>query len=69
MHFSGRGLSKERIESQTTIHNYFLKREDGTTAYERLTGEKPADLLKFIMDEIGQLPKPRNGEKEKNITS
>lgn len=69
MHFSGRGLSKERIESQTTIHNYFLKREDGTTAYERLTGEKPADLLKFIMDEIGQLPKPRNGEKENDITS
>jgi hypothetical protein len=59
MHFNGRGLSKKRIKSQTTIHNYFLKREDGTTACERLTGEKPDDLFEFIMENIGSLSEPR----------
>ena len=56
IHFSGRGLTTKRIKSQTAIHNYYLKRKDGTTACERLSKIKPTDLFDFIMGNIGELP-------------
>jgi hypothetical protein len=65
MHFNGRGLTEKRIKSQTAIHNYFLKRDDCSTACERLTGEKPDDLFEFIMENIGPLSEPRK-RKETN---
>jgi len=55
IHFNGRGLSEKRIISQTAIHNYELKRADGTTACERLSGIKPESLFEHIMDNIGPL--------------
>jgi hypothetical protein len=59
MHFCGRGLTEKRLKSQTTLHNYFLKREDQTTACERLSGIKPECLFEFILKRIGPLPEPR----------
>jgi hypothetical protein len=59
MHFCGRGLSEKRLKSQTTIHNYFLKRDNGTTACERLSGIKPECLFEFILKKINSLPDSR----------
>ena len=59
IHFSGRGLTTKRIQSQTAIHNYYLKRKDGTTACERLSKLKPTDLFDYIIRNIGDLPEPR----------
>ena len=59
MHFCGRGLSEKRLKSQTTIHNYFLKRDDGTTACERLSGIKPECLFEFILKSFNSLPDSR----------
>ena len=59
MHFCGRGLSEKRLKSQTTIHNYFLKRDDGTTACERLSGIKPECLFEFILKKFDSLPHSR----------
>lgn len=67
MHFVGRGLSGKRIRSQTTIHNYFLEREDATTACERLSGIKPDNLFEFILKEIGPLPEPRRAKQTKAV--
>jgi len=66
VHFNGRGLSEKRIESQTAIHNYFLKRDDNTTACERLTGEKPEDLFEYILKNIGPLKEPRKYKTQNN---
>ena len=67
IHFNGRGLSKDRIHSQTAIHNYFLKRSDNSTACERLSGIKPDDLFEFIIENIGALPEPRKSKAKRTM--
>lgn len=62
IHFNGRGLSAKRIQSQTAIHNYYLKRSDGTTACERLSSIKPDDMFEFIIQNIGSLADPRKSK-------
>lgn len=62
IHFNGRGFPVKRIKSQTAIHNYFLKRADGTTACERLSQIKPDDMFEFILQRIGPMAQPRNGK-------
>lgn len=62
IHFNGRGLPAKRIKSQTAIHNYFLKRADGTTACERLSQIKPDDMFEFIVQRIGPMAQPRSGK-------
>jgi len=52
LHFMGRGFSKDGIQVQTTLHNYWIKRVDETTACERLTGIKPPDLFEYILSRI-----------------
>lgn len=59
MHFCGRGLSEKRLQSQTTIHNYFLKRDGKTTACERLSGIEPECLFEFILQKFDSLPLSR----------
>ena len=59
MHFCGRGITEKRLRSQTTIHNYFLKRQDNTTACERLSGIKPECLFEFILKKIDKLSDSR----------
>jgi Family of unknown function (DUF6399) len=48
-------LPERKLQALTAIHNYWLKRGDGTTAAERFFGSKPADLFGYLM---GQLPVP-----------
>ena len=51
-------LSKQRLKVQTVIHNYMLRREDGTTAAERFFGKKPADLFESLLSRMSNLPRP-----------
>jgi len=41
------------------IHNYHIKREDGTTAGERFFGSKPDDLFGYMLDKVPMLKRPR----------
>ena len=59
IHFNGRGFSQKRLISQCAIKNYFLERNDGTTACERLAGFKPENMFEFIVKNIGELAQPR----------
>jgi len=63
MHHNGRGLTPKRLKAQTVLHNYFLTRDDGTTAAERLFGEKFPDPLEWVVDRMGDLPLPRETKK------
>jgi len=45
--------------SATVIHNYDIKREDGTTATTRLFDIQFPDLFSWLLDEMGGLPLPR----------
>ena len=57
----GRGLTEKRLRALTVIHNYGLKRADGTTAAMRLFGRDFPDLFSWLVDEMGALPLPRKG--------
>jgi len=59
MYHNGRGLSEQRLKALTVIHNYGLKREDGTTAAMRFFETEFPDLFSWLLDEMGALPLPR----------
>jgi hypothetical protein len=63
MYHNGRGLTKPRLKALTVIHNFDLKRTDGTTAAERLFGTQFPDLFEWVVDRMGELPLPREGRK------
>lgn len=59
MYHNGRGLSKKRLKALTVIHNYGIKRENGTTAAMRLFDTDFPDLFSWLLNEMGELPLPR----------
>lgn len=67
MHHNGRGLTPNRLKAQTVLHNYYLKRDDGTTAAERLFRKKFPDPLEWVVERMGDLPLPRESKKGGNV--
>ena len=63
IHHNGRGISLKRLKALTVIHNYYLKRSDGTTAAERLFKKLFEDPFDVIVNKMGDLPLPRNSTK------
>ncbi|WLE97115.1 MAG: DUF6399 domain-containing protein [Candidatus Electrothrix communis] len=63
IHHNNRGLNSNRLKSLTVMHNYFTKRSDGSTAAQRLFGEKPPDLFEWLLHQVGELPLPRKPRK------
>ncbi len=63
MYHNGRGLSEKRLRALTVIHNYGIRREDGTTAAQRLFGCEFPDPFTWLLGEMGELPLPRKARK------
>ncbi len=57
-HHSLHRLSNGKLVALTVIHNYYLKRSDGTTAAERFFGAKPRDLFGWLIDRIDVPARP-----------
>jgi uncharacterized protein DUF6399 len=53
-------LSNRHLQALTVMHNYYIKRRDGTTAAERLFEAKPNDLFEFLLDRMNYPARPRN---------
>jgi len=68
IHHNARGLTKKRLKALTTIHNYYLKRLDGSTAAERLFGRKFADPFEWLVEHMGDLPRARMSRKRAALT-
>ncbi len=51
-HHSLHRLSDRKLGALTVVHNFFIKRRDGTTAAERFFGKKPRDMFEFILDKV-----------------
>jgi hypothetical protein len=60
MYHNGRGFTEQRLKALTVVHNYYIKRANGTTAGMRLFGIAHADLFKWLLNNMGDLPLPRN---------
>jgi hypothetical protein len=63
LHHCGRGFSPQTLKVLTIIHNFHLKRPDGTTAAQRLFGYDFPDLVEWIVDQMGDLPLARRSLK------
>ena len=59
MHHSGRGIPPQRLQVLTVIHNFGLKRPDGTTAAQRLFDREFPDLFEWLVEQMEDLPLPR----------
>lgn len=51
-HHSLHRISDRKLAALTTVHNYFIKRRDGTTAAERFFGSKPRNLFAWLLEQV-----------------
>jgi len=51
-------VSERRLKALTVIHNYMVKRADGTTAAERFFGQKHKDVFSWLLERMPDLPRP-----------
>lgn len=59
LHHHGQGrLGAAKLKALTAVHNYVLKRADGTTAAERFFGSKPRDAFDWLLQRMPELPRP-----------
>ena len=63
LHHARRGFSEQSLNVLTIIHNFDLKRHDGTTAAQRLFNHDFPDPFEWTLDHIGELPMPRKFSK------
>jgi len=54
-----KGFPKGRLEVLTVIHNYDIKRPDGTTPAKRLFGKDFPDLFEFLCENVTGFKEPR----------
>jgi len=45
-------LSNRKLSALTVVHNYFIRRRDGTTPAERFFGTKPREMFDFLLSSI-----------------
>jgi hypothetical protein len=48
-----------RLRALNVLHNYAIRRQDGTTAAERFYGRAPRDLFTFVLDRLAFPTRPR----------
>jgi hypothetical protein len=51
-------LPQRKLRALTAVHNYWIKRGDGTTAAARFFGAKPADLFEYLLDHLSVPARP-----------
>jgi len=51
-HHSLHRLSHRKLAALTTVHNYAVKRPDGTTPAQRFYGAQPRDLFEWILERV-----------------
>lgn len=68
IHHNGRGLTTKRLRALTIIHNYYLKRSDGTTAAQRLFRTKFDDPFEWLVEHFPELPLPRASKSGAAVT-
>jgi len=53
-------LSDQKLKALTVIHNYYLRRPDGTTAAERFYENKPNDIFEWLLKNMALPARPRS---------
>jgi hypothetical protein len=63
LHHAGRGFSTQTLKVLTILHNFHLKRPDGTTAAQRLFDYEFPDLFEWVVEHMSDLPLARRSLK------
>jgi hypothetical protein len=53
-------LGKSHLKALTVVHNYYIKRRDGTTAAERFFETRHKDLFDFLLENMDYPVRPKN---------
>jgi len=69
LYHARRGFSKQSLKVLTIIHNFDLKRQDGSTAAQRLFGYQFPDPFEWVLTQVGDLPMPRRSAKSQHSKS
>ena len=48
-----------KLQALTVLHNYLVRRADGTTAAERFYGTAPRDLFAWLLGRVSVPARPR----------
>ncbi len=56
---NGRGQPGNRLRASTAIHNFGLRRSDGTATAERLFRRDFPDISEWVIERMEELPEPR----------
>lgn len=59
MHHNGRGLTPQRLKAHTVLHNYWIRRSDGSTAAERFYDQSFPDVFEWLLQQVDEWPLPR----------
>ena len=51
-------VSERRLAALTVIHNYMVKRPDGSTAAQRFFGHEHTDVFAWLLERLPDLPRP-----------
>lgn len=57
-HHGKHRLSARKLNALTALHNYFIRRPDGTTAAERLFAQPPAPMFESLLQHLDPPPRP-----------
>jgi hypothetical protein len=57
-HHGQHGLSPQRLGALTVLHNYWVRRADGSTAAQRFFGQPPRDLIAWLRERFPDPPRP-----------
>ena len=52
-------FTPRKLQALTVLHNYFVRRADGSTAAERFYGRAPRDLFAWLLDRLSVPARPR----------
>ena len=64
LQYSRHKLCPRALGALTVVHNFFIKRPDGTTAAERFFGKEPTCLFKFLLENMPKIGWPRKRKKK-----
>jgi len=59
IHKANRGLPENRLKILTTIHNFDIRRSDGSTPAQRLWKQEYPDLFEFVLQNVTGFKEPR----------
>ncbi|MBA3602841.1 MAG: hypothetical protein H0W50_04205 [Parachlamydiaceae bacterium] len=63
-----RRINVNSLKVLTVLHNFFIRRPNGSTAAERFFGQKQEDLFTSILDKV-ELPRPRKKHRRESKKS